>query len=67
MVSENKVKTDCKGYNAIKNCCERCKDLNCRGCKFYETRNKNQHSIQPFNMFSSGYRVADIVNLFSKN
>lgn len=67
MAQQNKVKTDCKGFNSIKNRCERCNDLTCRGCKFYEPRNKNHHITKPFNKIHSGYTVADVVSLFSRN
>jgi len=62
------IKTNCFAYDSAKGKCKACKDLKCAKCAFYKTKNQSKNFIpKPFDKTLSGYGVADVVYLFSKN
>ena len=67
MANENEIKKDCFAYNKDTGECKACKKLQCEDCKFYKTSNKSRFTPRPFSKELSGYTVADVVHLFSKN
>ncbi|MGD9580338.1 MAG: hypothetical protein AB7V50_03125 [Vampirovibrionia bacterium] len=61
------VKEKCFAYDKANDRCKACKDLKCDECKFYKNKNDQAQRIKPFKREYSGYTVADVVHLFSKN
>jgi len=50
-----------------KNECKGCKDLKCKKCKFYESKNKANIKKHTQEKSFNGYFLRDVVCLFSKN
>jgi hypothetical protein len=61
------VKEKCFAYDKANDRCKACKDLKCDECKFFKSKNYTPQRIKPFRKDISGYTVADVVFLFSKN
>jgi len=61
------VKIDCVRYDSEKNECKGCKDLKCKKCKFYESKNKANIKKHTQEKSFNGYFLRDVVCLFSKN